>query len=234
MTKIYTDYKNELGYEGEAILLERISIDCNIFHSDIDLIFNQHKGSDLVNKHQKEVSRKIKFIDNLLKIDTGLLSSLMKKLYMNHRKTNVLYDIITTYYNKHNKSASIIKTLSNEISIDFLIKYVQQKLNSYESPQYYSEKWLVEFPKQSDLRNNVLFNTEFRTTRKIRFEYDKNEFDIKCSEFIELKKLELIEDDEIIDDVVDDIIDTDNSIELDTEDIEIDDFDLTKINRKWL
>lgn len=173
----YTDYKNEKGFQGYCILIEKISEDDTFYVDNEELIFKSSDEDDMsssLTKVPSSVRKKIKlveYIEFLLENRSRSVrqfKSQMKKLTDRSPSSYYdMYNLVQTYKTKYMDSKLSIKNIL-AIDTEILVRYFQQKyLKGWRPSLYRSEKWLVEFYPQTH-EGKVLFNSPFRTSRRIR------------------------------------------------------------------
>lgn len=179
---IYTDYRNELKFEGKAKLLEKVKKN-DVFYLDNEEVFNEESYKNPLVSYKK-ISKKTEMyfrLNAMLDLDRSEIKLLLRnvKNVVNKKKLdnyNAIHDAIKTTFTNL-KGSGFLVTIRNEYSIDYLTRYFQQKYYENWTPSLFcSERWLVEFIPQNN------FEKSFRTYRNIRYIVANSPEDAKMSE----------------------------------------------------
>lgn len=176
--KVYTDFKNDAGYEGEAILIERIHIG-ETFYEDYEELYKPYvSNSTLISKDKEQT----KLNEIYIKIDSyfksknptikGLKRELVSLCNKNKNSFNNMYRLVEEYRQKYKGKAGIINSLL-EFPNKKIVNYIQQTAIPHFAPTLFRyERWLLEFPvEQLDSTNISIFAKPFRTNRNIKILY---------------------------------------------------------------
>lgn len=188
LCNIYTDYKEEIGYEGQAILIEKIK-DGDSFYLNNERI----KPIDKKEYSKQDLAEITKY-NRLVTFFKGTKSKkpsiYCRRLYRDLKKIKVrdinsfdlMKVVLSKYRKKHSDSINSIKSLLSEYDDYYIIRFVQQYGYSNWQPSIFSyERWKVNFV--SDDRG---WETNWATARNIRV--------LKCySPAEKMRRSELIE-----------------------------------------
>lgn len=144
---IFKDYKNELNYEGEVVLLEKIKSYENIlFRSDIDILFsstddnirklllsNKYESTSYLIPFIKELHRKSIYYDSLININHDNYSHGVYKLLIKIKKK---YRLIKK---KKLSKTEIYNELSNQIDNLKKLELSKKKLKSSDIISFFRE-----------------------------------------------------------------------------------------------
>jgi len=184
---IYTDYQEELKYEGKAILLEKTGDGDSFYLYDEKVEPKDKKEYDekdkiKINKYNRIV---IFFKGVISKKPTKYCRRLYNEL-IKHRKDNVddflkMKKILKKYRKKHDNSIQKIGTLLREFNDYYIIRYIQQDRQKWQNSIFSYEKWKVQF-----IENHLGWEINWTTMRKIRI--------LKCVNPTEsMRRSELVE-----------------------------------------
>jgi hypothetical protein len=172
IVNIYTDYKDEVGYEGKARLITKLYKGDSFFISNESILPGDKKvyteqDLDAIRKYERLVKF---FYGNENKKPTKPCVILRNKLIAILKNTNnysemnnYLNNLRVKIANKVFKESSVIDVL-NVFDNDYLIKFTQQHKRDWSASVYNYERWLVEF-----IEDNTGWPINFRTQRNIRF-----------------------------------------------------------------
>ena len=181
---IYTDYKENTGYEGQAILLERKPVflvngeykDGDSFYINESLLPKEKKQYNkqeqlMIEKYQKlemlffgNKEEKIK-PDKLCK---RLYNLLFKQRSKKIDEYNKMYKKIESFRKKYkNESNKKLYMLFNEYTNEYLIRYMQQTTPNWSYSIFRSQIWKVKFIKDSTGWD--ISDENFITYRNIRY-----------------------------------------------------------------
>lgn len=165
---IYTDFKEEIGYEGEAVLLEKIDTGDTFFLSD-EFVASNPTMSSKPNKLKEEFNAKLnevftnltshckeakKFFKEILKLRVNklndynnMLKFVLKEKDLAHKK------YLSGSYDHDDRFKRILR----EIDSDYIVRYFQQFNKRVNNSVFKYEKWKVEFviDSQGNLTNYV-------------------------------------------------------------------------------
>lgn len=171
---IYTDYKEEIGYEGEAVLVEKLSIGDTFFlvdefvDSDPEMSNTPNKKKSVYNEKLNSVFENLdnqpkeakKFFREILlvrknKIDdyNNMLKVVLKWKDLAHKK----------YLSKSYDHDDRFKRVFREIPTDYIVRYFQQFKKKINNTIFRYEKWRVEF-----VIDNCGYTTNYTAIKKIR------------------------------------------------------------------
>ena len=184
---IYTNYQEEIKYEGKAILLEKVS-DGDSFYLHNEKVepkdkkeYNE-KDNIIINKYNRII---IFFKGVTSKKPTRYCRRLYNEL-IKQRKDNVddflrMKKVLKKYRKKHNDSIQKIGTLLREFDDYYIIRFVQQDRQKWQHSIFSYEKWKVKF-----IEDQTGWKVDWTTTRKIRI--------LKCVNPTEsMRRSELVE-----------------------------------------
>ena len=177
IVKIYTDYKNDLKYEGLARLIKFDKYG-DSFYEDFEEIYvdNNIKSSLKTKLSVRQLESNNRY-DNLIKFFESMnpvIRSFKEEMRKACNKKITSYDKMMEVYYKYKGIAQNNRTSSLNILFDLvdhvtLIRFFQQRyIKDWKPTLFISERWLVEFLPQYDEENNILFYSEFRTYRYIK------------------------------------------------------------------
>lgn len=184
---IYTNYQEEIKYEGKAILLEKIS------NGDSFYLYNERvepedkkeyteKDNILINKYNRII---IFFKGVASKKPTKYCRRLYNEL-VKQRKDNIddflrMKKVLKKYRKKHSSSIQKIGTLLREFDDYYIIRFVQQDRQKWQNSIFSYEKWKVRF-----IEDYTGWEVNWTTIRKIRI--------LKCVNPTEsMRRSELVE-----------------------------------------
>lgn len=172
---IYTDYKEEIGYEGEAILLKKIDTGDTFFLAD-EFIASNPNMSGKPNKVKEVLNAKLnlvfknileqtkeaqKFFKEMIKLRRNKLTDFntMLKLVLLEKDIAHKNYIQGDYENDDSRFKRILR----EIDSSYIVRYFQQFNKKINNSIFKYEKWLVEF-----VINNEGHLINYVVVRKIR------------------------------------------------------------------
>tara|TARA_R110000851_G_scaffold309588_1_gene469087 strand:+ start:4560 stop:5351 length:792 start_codon:yes stop_codon:yes gene_type:complete len=184
---IYTNYQEEIKYEGKAILLEKVS-DGDSFYLHNEKVepkdkkeYNE-KDNIIINKYNRII---IFFKGVTSKKPTRYCRRLYNEL-IKQRKDNVddflrMKKVLKKYRKKHNDSIQKIGTLLREFDDYYIIRFIQQDRQKWQHSIFSYEKWKIKF-----IEDQTGWKVDWTTTRKIRI--------LKCVNPTEsMRRSELVE-----------------------------------------
>jgi len=166
---IYTDYQEEVDYEGEAILLEKIRSGDSYYLYDEKL-----KPEDEKEYNEESKQRIIKYnrLINFFKgTKTKKPSIYCRRLYrdlIKLRKDELnefgkMVKVLAKYRKKHQNSIKRIGTVLNEYDDYYIIRFVQQDRGIWRPSIFSYERWKVRF-----ITDGFGWETNWTTMRNIR------------------------------------------------------------------
>lgn len=173
---IYTDFKEEIGYEGEAILIEKIDVGDTFFLSD-EFVASNPGMSDKPNRQKDLTNAKLNevfcHLDNHCKEAKKFFREIMKlRLNRLNDYNNMLRFVLKAKDLAHKKYLSgqydnddRFKRILREISSDYIVRYFQQFNKKVNNSVFKYEKWKVEFV--IDMQGNLTSHTAIRKIRVI-------------------------------------------------------------------
>lgn len=167
--EIYTDYKEEVTYEGKAILIEKIKDGDSFYLDKEQLIMTDQKVYSEEDKKDILRYRRLKtFFRGTKKIPPDKeLVSLYKDL-VKQRKDKVddfqkMENIIDGYREKYKNSVYKIKTVLVEYDNYYIIRFIQQLRENWRPSIFSYERWKVKF-----IEDDAGWDVDFVTNRNIR------------------------------------------------------------------
>lgn len=184
---IYTNYQEEINYEGKAILLEKVNVGDSfyLYHERVepeDKKEYDEKDNITINKYNRII---IFFKGVISKKPTKYCRRLYNEL-IKQRKDNVddflrMKKVLNKYRNKHNDSIQKIGTLLREFDDYYIIRFIQQDRQKWQHSIFSYENWKVKF-----IEDQTGWKVDWTTTRKIRI--------LKCVNPTEsMRRSELVE-----------------------------------------
>lgn len=187
IVSIYRDCKNELNYEGEAILIEKVKVGHSFIRPDEKLYTKlEDKSIDEKNKHipltkgekhnNNLYNQLVTYfegytIDGELYINKDLQrfgKLLVQQLNTSLDNPSSVLETISKYRFTCRNKVDETKTFFNKFTDEQIFRFIQQRyMKNWSSTIYREEKWLVEFiPDQYSIETkSCLYNSAFRTTR---------------------------------------------------------------------
>ena len=174
---IFSDYKNDIGFQGNALLLEKLEQGDSFFEDYEQLRIVDLSNSSYGKKYSKQEIKNHNtwkelnhyFIDTKNPEMIEFASCMMKLVKKNPKSHNTMLEYLEYIREEfvHDKTHCI----NNVLSLDpkYVVRYFQQRRPDWAPTMFCYQKWLVEFPVQCDMKNGVLFNSPFRTTRRVRY-----------------------------------------------------------------
>lgn len=171
---IYTDFKEEIGYEGEAILLEKVSTGDTFFLADEfvasnpDMSVKPNKQKELNNAKLNEVFRDLpnqtkdakRFFKEVLKLRSNKLADYNNMLaYVLKEKDLAHKKYLAGNYDNDDRFKRILR----EIESGYIVRYFQQFNKKTNNSVFKYEKWKVEFV--IDFRGNFVNYTAIKKIR---------------------------------------------------------------------
>jgi len=166
---IFTDFKEEKGYEGKAILVKKIRNGDSFYLDDESVKVPDKK------EYTEEETKTMNMYARLTKFFKGdedwkpykNCKNLHKELMMERRdeKSDIkrMTTVLRRYRTKFKTSAKKIATVLNEFTDDYIIRYIQQDRRNWEPNIYTYERWEVRF-----IEDSTGWNTDYVTQRNIR------------------------------------------------------------------
>jgi hypothetical protein len=165
---IYTDFKEEIGYEGEAVLLEKVDVGDTFFLSD-EFVASNPTMSDKPNKLKEELNAKLnevftnlsvhckeakKFFKEILKLRVNKLNDYNNMLRFVLKEKDLAHKKYLSGSYDHDDR---FKRILREIDSDYIVRYFQQFNKRVNNSVFKYEKWKVEFviDSQGNLTNHV-------------------------------------------------------------------------------
>jgi hypothetical protein len=153
---IYTDFKEEIGYEGEAILIEKLAIGDTFFLSDEYVASNPgmsskpNKLKEANNAKLNEVFTKLKeqtkdaqkFFRDILKLRSNKINDYNNMLKFVFREKDLAHK---KYLSGSYDNDDRFKRILREINSDYIVRYFQQFNKKINNSVFKYEKWKVEF-----------------------------------------------------------------------------------------
>jgi hypothetical protein len=165
---IYTDYKDHNGYEGVAILIKKIRNGDSFYLSDEEVKLPEKKTYTRKEKEKLNKYKRIKYFfygkntppdKELVKLRKELTKERKDKLDDYPR----MEAVIEKYRKKYKNSVYKIKSLFNEFSNDYIIRFIQQNRKNWNPTIYNYERWVVKF-----IEDSSGWKVDHTTQRNIR------------------------------------------------------------------
>lgn len=184
--KIYTDFKEEKGYEGEAILLEKL-YDGDTFYLQNESLLpgdkKEYSNNDYDMVHKFNRLKKF-FYGKDSKGPTKYCKVLRDGLLNSFKKNK--YDLMLKYLKEFRSKVKnnivkhqSVKDLLNSFDDDYIINFIRQHNKVWQPSVYAYQRWKVKFVKDS-----AGWDSDFVTNRNIRVLMKWNPND-KCDNIIE-------------------------------------------------
>lgn len=152
---IYTDFKEERGYEGEAILIEKIDNGDTFFIDEF--VASNPNMDDRPNKRKEKQNEKLNEVFNNLQSQTKDAKKFFKEIlklrcnkitdFNNMLKCVLRWkdEIHKRYLAGKYDNDDRFKRLFREIKSDYIVRYFQQYNKKVNNSIFIFEKWKVEF-----------------------------------------------------------------------------------------
>lgn len=174
---IYTDYKECKGFEGEAILIEKVSNGDSFYLSDEIVKVSEKKTYTKEEKEKISKYNRIKYFfygkssppeKDIVKLRKKLIK-LRKDLEDDYFK---MESLLNKERKKYENSVYKIKSLFDDFNNDYIIRFIQQDREKWNPTIFNYERWIVQF-----ITDSSGWSTNFRTQRNIRIliKYNPNE-----------------------------------------------------------
>jgi len=169
---IYTDFKEEIDYEGEAILLEKLEDGDTFFinefvASNLSMDSKSDKIKESRNEKLSEVfdgqfatKESFKFMKEILRLRNNKIDEYNKMLnYVLNTKEQLNKRMLQGKYDNDSR----FKRILNEIPESYIVRYFQQFNKKVNNSIFKFEKWKVNF-----IIDRQGYLTEYTCVRKIR------------------------------------------------------------------
>lgn len=166
---IYEDFQDETGYQGKAILLEKIKNGDSYYLSDEELKPSDQKSYDeddklAIVKYNRLINyfkgNERKKPNNKCRLLYNELIKLRKDKVEEYAEMNKLID---TYRSLYKTVFSIVGRLLSEYDNFYLIRFIQQDRLLWRPAIFSSERWKVKF-----IEDHTGWALDFTTNRNIR------------------------------------------------------------------
>ena len=166
---IYTDYKEEIGCEGKAILVKKVRDGDSFYLNEEKLIIKDQKTySEEDERAILKFKRLIRFFKGNKKIPPDKELRMLYKELKKQRKDKVddfhrMEKILNNCRLKYQNSVHKIKTVFSEYDNYYIIKFIQQDRELWRPSIFSYERWLVKF-----IKDGNGWDVNFTTNRNIR------------------------------------------------------------------
>lgn len=177
IVSIYTDWQNDVGYEGEAVLIEKKEVGDSFYMDYEKLYVPLNRRTNLTNREIDKIQVQLNSIYEYLEYYCNLgdrtinnfISECIPYCNNDNGSYNELFVVIESWKKTYENNPHLISNIF-KVQTQYITRYFQQKYTkNWSQTLFREEKWIIEFRPQSSLssKKSLYYNT-FRTVRKLR------------------------------------------------------------------